>query len=65
MGLLAGLATCFSDYRNRTASSNSVRELVSQRVYGLALLVGKRDLTGDARRRAHDQGYALAGSSTR
>ena len=48
MGLLAGLATCFSDYRNRTASSNSVRELVSQRVYGLALLVGKCDLVGDA-----------------
>ena len=30
----------------------------------LALLVGKRDLTGEARARARDQGYALAGSST-
>lgn len=30
----------------------------------LALLVGKRDLTGEARHRARDQGYALAGSST-
>ena len=30
----------------------------------LALLVGKADLTGDARRRARDRGYPLAGSST-
>ena len=30
----------------------------------LALLVGKRDLTGERRDRARDRGYALAGSST-
>ena len=30
----------------------------------LALLVGKRDLTGEARERARDRGYPLAGSST-
>jgi hypothetical protein len=30
----------------------------------LALLVGKRDLTGAARERARDRGYPLAGSST-
>ena len=30
----------------------------------LALLVGKRDLTGAQRQRARDQGYPLAGSST-
>ena len=30
----------------------------------LALLVGKADLTGEARRRTRDQGYPLAGSST-
>ena len=30
----------------------------------LALLVGKADLTGDARRRVRDRGYPLAGSST-
>ena len=30
----------------------------------LALLVGKRDLTGERRERARDQGYPLAGSST-
>jgi hypothetical protein len=30
----------------------------------LALAVGKRDLTGDQRRREHDRGHALAGKST-
>jgi hypothetical protein len=30
----------------------------------LALLVGKRDLTGDKRERARDKGHPLAGSST-
>jgi hypothetical protein len=30
----------------------------------LALLVGKRDLSGDQRQRVRDQGYPLAGSST-
>ncbi|MCG8371545.1 MAG: transposase, partial [Proteobacteria bacterium] len=30
----------------------------------LALLVGKRDLTGEARERERDRGYPLAGSST-
>ena len=30
----------------------------------LALLVGKRDLTGEHRQRERDKGYALAGSST-
>ena len=83
LGLLPRLADCFSDYRNPNSIEHSVRELVSQRVYGLALgyedlndhdvlradsvlalLVGKRDLTGAARERSRDRGYPLAGSST-
>ena len=83
LGLLPRLAECFRDYRNPNSVEHSVRELVSQRVYGLALgyedlndpdalradsvlalLVGKRDLTGEARERARDRGYPLAGSST-
>lgn len=83
LGVLARLAECFSDYRNPNSVEHRVRELVSQRVYGLALgyedlndhdvlradsvlalLVGKRDLTGAARARSRDRGYPLAGSST-
>ena len=83
LGLLPRLAACFRDYRNPNSVEHSVRELVSQRVYGLALgyedlndhdalradsvlalLVGKRDLTGAQRERARDEGYPLAGSST-
>lgn len=83
LGLLHRLAGCFDDHRNRNSVEHSVRELVAQRVYGLALgyedlndhdalrsdsalalLVGKRDLTGAARGRARDRGYPLAGSST-
>ncbi len=83
IGLLPRLADCFDDYRNPNSVEHSVRELVAQRVYGLALgyedlndhdalrsdsslalLVGKRDLTGESRDRARDRGYPLAGSST-
>jgi len=83
LGMLPRLAGCFSDYRNPNSVEHSVRSLVAQRVYGLALgyedlndhdalrsdsvlalLVGKRDLTGEARERDRDRGCPLAGSST-
>jgi hypothetical protein len=83
IGLLDRLACCFTDYRNPNAIEHSVRALVAQRVYALALgyedlndhdvlrkdsvlalLVGKRDLTGEERVREQDRGHPLAGSST-
>lgn len=83
LGLLDRLAGCFDDYRNPGSIEHSVRALVSQRVYGLALgyedlndhdvlrkdsvlalLVGKADLTGEARVREQDRGNPLAASST-
>ncbi|HHM04813.1 MAG TPA: IS1380 family transposase, partial [Gammaproteobacteria bacterium] len=42
IGLLDRLAECFTDYRNPESIEHSVRELVAQRVYGLAL--GYEDL---------------------
>jgi hypothetical protein len=42
LGVLARMAGCFSDYRNRLLIEHSVQTLVSQRVYGLAL--GYEDL---------------------
>jgi DDE family transposase len=47
LNLLPRLAACFEDHRNSWLISHSVRELVSQRVYGLAL--GYEDLND------HDQ----------
>ena len=78
LGVLARLAACFTDYRNPNSIEHGGHALVAQRVYGLALgyedlndhdsvlalLVGKRDLTGAGRERARDKGYPLAGSST-
>ena len=82
IGLLERMACCFRDYRNPSAVEHTVRELVSQRVYGLALgyedlndhtqlrldafmalLVGKRDITGADRLRARDKGRPLASAS--
>jgi hypothetical protein len=42
LGLLGRLADCFTDYRNPNSIEHSVHELVSQRVYGVAL--GYEDL---------------------
>ena len=42
IGLLDRLAECFADYRNPNSVEHSVRDLVAQRVYGLAL--GYEDL---------------------
>ena len=83
IGLTPRLARCFVDYRNRGSVEHCVDELVSQRVYGIALgyedlndhgalrgdalvslLVGKRDLAGERRKRERDRGYALASAST-
>ncbi|WP_419623431.1 transposase, partial [Thiolapillus sp.] len=83
IGLLDRLAACFTDHRNPESIEHSVRDLVAQRVYGLALgyedlndhddlrkdstlalLVGKRDLTGERRVREQDRGNPLAASST-
>lgn len=77
-------AACFSeDHRNPECIEHTVRDLVAQRVLGIALgyedlidhdrlrhdplmalLVGKKDPTGEDRRRKEDRGKALAGKST-
>ncbi|WP_373506731.1 IS1380 family transposase [Thiocapsa sp.] len=82
-GIIARLAEQFVDHRDPELIEHSVRELIGQRVYGLALgyadlndhdrlrldpllavLVGKRDPSGEERARARDRGKALASSST-
>ena len=76
-------AKCFVDYRDPEKVEHSVYDLVSQRVYGLALgyedlndhdelrsdpllavMVGKKDPTGNNRVREEDRGKPLAGKST-
>ena len=37
LGMTMGLADCFADYRNQIFVDHSVRELLAQRIYGLAL----------------------------
>ena len=83
LGLTQRLAGCFTDYRNAGGAEHSVRELLAQRIYAialgyedlndhdvlssdslLALLVGKRDVTGADRARLRDRGRPLASSST-
>ena len=82
-GVTSRVSRCFVDYRNPASVEHSVGDLVSQRLYAIALgyedlndhgdlrcdavlslLVGKRDVTGDKRRRERDRGYALASAST-
>ena len=81
-GVLSRLARTFTDHRHPDFIEHSVLDLVSQRVYGialgyedlndhdqlrhdhlLALMVGKQDIQGRARR-GQDQGKQLASSST-
>jgi len=81
--IIERLAEQFVDHRDPEAIEHSVRELVAQRVFALALgyedlndhdrlrldpllavLVGKRDPTGQNRLAARDKGKALASSST-
>ena len=83
IALLERFAECFTDHRRQDRIEHSVRTLLSQRVFGLALgyedltdhdqlrsdpllavLAGKRDSTGQQRKRTRDQGQALAGKST-
>jgi hypothetical protein len=82
-GIVERFAGCFTDHRDAERIEHTVRELVGQRVYGLALgyedlndhdqlrqdpmlavLVEKKDPTGESRVRERDQGKALAGKST-
>ncbi len=82
LGLFERLTQCFADHRNPAAIEHSVKDLISQRIYALALgyedlndhtalradpllalLVGKRDITGADRRRRRDRGSALASAS--
>jgi len=46
-GFLGDFSKCFTDYRNQDAIEHTVEELVSQRIYGIAL--GYEDVNG------HDQ----------
>ncbi len=48
-GIIAGLAECFSDYRDPEAIEHTVRELLAQRIYGLCL--GYEDLNDHDRLR--------------
>lgn len=82
-GVLDEFAKCFTDYRDEELVEFSKRELLSQRVMGLALgyedlndhdqlrldpllalLVGRRDITGQDRVDPRDRGKPLAGKST-
>ncbi|MFH1739859.1 MAG: transposase [bacterium] len=82
-GIIRQFSQCFRDYRNPALIEHTKEELISQRVYGIALgyedlndhddlrvdsllavLVGKKDPTGQDRLREQDKGKALAGKST-
>ncbi|MFH1739313.1 MAG: transposase, partial [bacterium] len=82
-GIIRQFSQCFRDYRNPVLIEHTKEELISQRVYGIALgyedlndhddlrvdpllavLVGKKDPTGQDRLREQDKGKALAGKST-
>ena len=81
--IIRQFADCFVDHRNPDRIEHSVYDLISQRVYGLALgyedlndhdelrsdpllavMVGKKDPTGNNRLREEDRGKPLAGKST-
>src|SRR5258708_1229612 len=49
LGLTLGLAQCFGDVRNPVFTDHSVRELLAQRIYGLAL--GYEDINDHQRLR--------------
>jgi len=82
-GIVRSFVGCFTDYREPDAIEFRLRELLGQRVMGLALgyedlndhdelrhdpllalLCGRRDITGNDRRDAKDRGKPLAGKST-
>ena len=61
IGLLDRMASCFGDYRNPSAVEHTVRDLVSQRVYGLAL--GYEDLNDHNQLRLDSLMALLVGKS--
>ena len=61
IGLLSRLSACFLDGRKQTRVQHSVREMVSQRVYGLAL--GYEDLNDHEQLREDPLLMLLAGSA--
>jgi Transposase DDE domain group 1 len=61
IGLLNRLSECFLDGRNQSRVRHSVREMVAQRVYGLAL--GYEDLNDHAQLREDPLLMLLAGST--
>jgi hypothetical protein len=61
IGLLSRLSECFLDGREQSRVRHSVREMVSQRVYGLAL--GYEDLNDDEQLREDPLLMLLAGSA--
>ena len=46
-GFLRDFSKCFTDYRNKEAIEHTVEELVSQRIYGIALGYEDLDATDD------------------
>jgi len=82
-GIISQFADCFTDYRDPDLSEFTVKELLAQRIFALALgyedlndhdqlrndpllavMVGKKDPTGEKRIRKRDKGKPLAGKST-
>jgi len=82
-GIISQFADCFSDYRDPDLSEFTVKELLAQRIFALALgyedlndhdqlrndpllavMVGRKDPTGNKRIRKRDKGKPLAGKST-
>ena len=61
IGLLSRLSECFLDGRDQTRVRHSVREMLSQRVYGLAL--GYEDLNDHEQLREDPLLMLLAGSA--
>ena len=61
MGLLSRLSECFLDGREQSRVRHSVREMVAQRVYGLAL--GYEDLNDHEQLREDPLLMLLAGST--
>ena len=78
LNFCARVADCFVDHRAAARCEYSVQDLVSQRLYGLALgyedlndhdqllalALGRSDVSGQDRARERDRGHPLAGSST-
>ena len=77
LGLVDRAGKCFRDYRDPRVTGHSVRELLAQRIFALAMgceYLNDHDelrqdsvlamLVGKTRPRSRDRGYPLASSST-